>query len=141
MRQYVMKQTSPPFTMLCDTKFVAYTRYHVKCSKAGLLMGLCRAKMNGSLKKAAAKGFGGLGGGPVDGRIDRMPADFLIDEEGKIADVFRAKFADEHMPWKRIEAFIPKGRACRCSRSNCVSESCRRKHEEVKQSFGEIFIG
>lgn len=138
MKQYVMKQTSPPFTMLCDPKREMYTKYHVKCSKRGFKLGVMRAKFNGTLKIGAAKGFQP---GPVDGRVDQMPADFLIDEEGKIVDAFRANFADAHIPWKRIEAFIPKHRQCKCGRSDCLSTNCRQRSDEARQDYGDIFMG
>ena len=59
------------------------------------------------------------------GGMRLLPAQFLIDEEGIIVDLFRANKMGETMPFERIEAFIPREKMCRCNESTCVSTQCR----------------
>ena len=60
-----------------------------------------------------------------------LPADFLIDESGVIVDLFRAESpAKQHMPFERIEAFIPEGKRCRCNKRDCISPTCQRNYVE-----------
>ena len=57
-----------------------------------------------------------------------LPADFLINEDGIIVDIFRAdnNFSSRHMPFERIEAcFIPESKRCKCYRKDCISPACR----------------
>uniref|UniRef100_A0A7R9VL21 Thioredoxin domain-containing protein n=1 Tax=Pseudictyota dubia TaxID=2749911 RepID=A0A7R9VL21_9STRA len=140
MKKYVMKQAKPPFIMLCDTKLVAYKKYNVKHSMRGLKWGLWRFKKSGQAKIAIERGLF-ADPQPVDGKVDRLPADFLIDEEGKVVDKFQAKFANDHIPWKRIEAFIPKEKKCNCKKADCLSAWCKTENAERKKNFAGIFLG
>ena len=38
-----------------------------------------------------------------------MPADFLIDEQGRIIDAYYGDDAGDHIPFERIELFIARG--------------------------------
>ena len=46
----------------------------------------------------------------------QLPADFMIDEDGVIVDLFQAKRFTDHMPFERVEEFIPEEKRCRCNR-------------------------
>ena len=63
----------------------------------------------------------------------QLPADFLIDENGIIVDLFRAKTSDGHMEFQRIEAFIPKDKTCKCNKKDCISPTCRENYEQIRQ--------
>lgn len=39
-----------------------------------------------------------------------VPADFLMDEEGMICDIWYGRDTSDHIPMPRVEAFIQKGR-------------------------------
>ena len=72
----------------------------------------------------------------------QLPADFLIDENGIIVDLFRAKRPQDHMEFDRIEAFIPKDKRCRCNKEDCISPSCRKNYEEIrKEAEAMLFVG
>jgi hypothetical protein len=46
-----------------------------------------------------------------------MPADFLIDESGKIVEAYYGKDAGDHISFERVDYFASKGLANRHSRS------------------------
>ena len=68
----------------------------------------------------------------------QLPADFLIDENGIIVDLFRAQKPQDHMEFDRIEAFIPKDKRCKCNRENCISHSCRQNYEQIKKEAASM---
>lgn len=79
-------------------------------------------------------------GGPL--AQAKLPAIFLIDEEGIIVDLFRAETFDDHMPLERIEAFIPKNRRCKCNRKDCITYRCREVYDDIRQQAeAMIFTG
>ena len=60
-----------------------------------------------------------------------LPADFLINEDGIIVDIFRAdNISSGHMPFSRIEAFIPESKRCKCYRKDCISPACRAHNDK-----------
>lgn len=63
----------------------------------------------------------------------QLPAEFLIDEEGMIFDLFRAKKIDDHMSFERIEAFIPEEKRCACNEPDCISSRCQKEHNELRE--------
>ena len=63
----------------------------------------------------------------------QLPADFLIDENGIIVDLIRAKEIYESMAFERIEAFIPKGKRCKCNKKDCISIRCRENYEQIRK--------
>lgn len=98
MARYVAGQ-EPPFVLVSDPAEENYARYGVGRSKVGFL-----APTNvGGLAKAASAGFLP---GKMEGTIDRIPADFLIDADGVIQDVFYGKTIADHMPFERVDAFL-----------------------------------
>lgn len=79
---------------------------------------------------------------PGNGSHNQLPADFIIDEEGVIVDLFRASSIKDHMPFERIEAFIPENKRCKCYKKDCISRRCREEYEEIKrQSASMLFMG
>eukprot|EP00984_Skeletonema_dohrnii_P006767 scaffold2415_cov98-Skeletonema_dohrnii-CCMP3373.AAC.2 len=63
----------------------------------------------------------------------QLPADFLIDENGIIVDVFRSETPQDHMEFERIEAFIPKEKRCSCNKEDCISPACRETYAQIKK--------
>ncbi len=63
----------------------------------------------------------------------QLPADFLIDENGIIVDLFRAKEIYDSMPFERIETFIPKEKRCKCNKKDCISIRCRENYEQIRK--------
>jgi len=75
------------------------------------------------------------------GKIMQLPADFMIDEDGVIVDLFRAKRATDHMPFERVEEFIPKEKRCQCNGKDCIVPRCRKNHEESRREWEEMYPG
>lgn len=72
----------------------------------------------------------------------QLPADFLIDENGIIVDVCRSKNPQEYMGFERIEAFIPKGKRCKCNKKDCISRTCQENYEQIrKDAESMLFMG
>mmetsp|Transcript_4077 Transcript_4077/g.10365 ORF Transcript_4077/g.10365 Transcript_4077/m.10365 type:complete len:185 (+) Transcript_4077:241-795(+) len=142
MRQFIIKQVSPPFLLLSDAKMDVYKKYCVKTSKAGLMEGIRRftsGKPMSNMKIVEKRGWA-INVAP-EGPQDRLPADFLIDEEGTVVEAFYAESVDQHMPWERIEAFIPESMKCKCNSKDCLSPDCRRANAQIIENFGGIFLG
>lgn len=53
-------------------------------------------------------------------KMRQLPADFLINEDGVIVDLFRAKQMSDHMPFERVEAIIPEEKRCKCNKKDCI---------------------
>ena len=72
----------------------------------------------------------------------QLPADFLIDEEGIIVDVYRSKSINDFMEFERIEAFIPKTKRCKCNRQDCISPLCRQNYHQIrKEAEAMLYVG
>jgi peroxiredoxin len=89
----------PPFTLISDPDEALYRLYGVTAGLAGFLAPSVIPK----LAKAAIHGFWP---GATDGTKTRLPADFLIDEGGVIADLFQGRDIGEHIPIERVEKFL-----------------------------------
>ena len=89
-----------PFSILADPENIAYKLYGIEHSWIGVLKGL--ATRLPTLIKGITKGYVPL---KFKGRIDTMPADFLIDEQGMIQEVYYGKDEGDHMPIEQIKAF------------------------------------
>lgn len=105
IKRYLMRNDNP-FTLLTDPDEMSYENFEVGTScfaASGSLMGVGWVKGF----QASRKGFKVPPLSEIYGSSSRLPAEFLIDEAGKIVDVFRARTLDQFMPWYRIEAFMP----------------------------------
>jgi len=71
----------------------------------------------------------------------QMPADFLIDENGVLFDLFRSTTPQDHMPFDRLEKFIPEGKRCKCNKKDCISTICRETYEEIRKENEAMFGG
>jgi peroxiredoxin len=105
MKKFVGKHETE-FPLLYDPEETVYKQYEIGSSVGGWLVGVfikgvCCCKLFRAMAHGAF-------GGPPDGTATSLPADFLIDEEGIVRDVFLASSIDEHMPWNRIQDFVEK---------------------------------
>jgi len=76
------------------------------------------------------------------GKMARLPADFLIGEDGTIVDLFRATKIPDQMPFERVEAFIPEDKRCKCNMETCISPRCRERHVQMlKQAEAFLHTG
>ena len=96
--RYVGKQ-EPPFPLVCDPQELLYRDFALQTSLAGFLSPATAPKLVQATK------LGYLPGVP-DGSKTRIPGDFLIDEQGLLADVFYGKDIGDHIGFERIDAFL-----------------------------------
>mmetsp|Transcript_44605 Transcript_44605/g.82735 ORF Transcript_44605/g.82735 Transcript_44605/m.82735 type:complete len:162 (-) Transcript_44605:379-864(-) len=67
-------------------------------------------------------------------KVSQMPADFMIDEEGRIVDLFRAEKYSDQVTFDRVEAFIPEDKRCTCKKGECISPRCREEYRKIKEN-------
>jgi len=89
------------FPVIPDPEMKLYKTYGVESSWKAFAKATLRA---GDIAKATAKGF--LPGGKIDGDMNRVPADFLIDAQGVIRTAFYGKDIGDHLETAEVEAFI-----------------------------------
>jgi peroxiredoxin len=92
-------EQNAPFPIVCDPDEKLYALYGVEASLAGFL-----SPKNIPLVAEAMKA--GFGPGTMHGTKTRLPADFLIDEQGVVRETFYAPVIGEHIPFERIDAFL-----------------------------------
>ena len=96
--QYVGRQDAP-FPIIADPEMTFYRRFGVESRWGGMFsLGVIRAAVT-----AFGKGFFP---GKVDGPLHRVPADFLIDADGKIAIAHYGKTIDDHLTLATIEQWL-----------------------------------
>lgn len=89
-----------PFPVIADPRRKLYDMYGVH---ADLLKFAASALHPEKLLQAAKKGFLP---GKVENKVAMIPADFLIDESGKIFLAYYGKDASDHLDASVIESFI-----------------------------------
>jgi peroxiredoxin len=99
MKKYVGKQ-QPPFPLVPDPERKVYARYGVEASGWGMIRGLTRFGDIGRGKEL------GLLHNDPEGETSLLPAEFLIDAEGRIAEAFYAQDIGDHLPFERIDRFV-----------------------------------
>lgn len=92
-------QQKPPFPLLADPHSALYQLYQLETRVKGLLS-IDNAK---EAFQAARLGF--LPGKP-DGPLTRLPADFLIDEEGRLVQCHYSTRVGEHIAWETVLSFV-----------------------------------
>ncbi len=103
MAEYVAGQ-NPPFPLISDPTESLYALYGLENSKKALFS----LKNVPGLAKAAAAGFMAVN---PEGTVDRIPADFLIDENGQIVEVFYGDTIGDHIGMDRVEQFAARAKA------------------------------
>jgi peroxiredoxin Q/BCP len=99
-----------PFRMVADPEGNAHQAFAVSTS----MWGKIRAMM--LRLPALMSGMGMVGmRGMATGNL--MPADFLIDEQGTVAEAYYGKDAGDHIPMQRIERFAARGPTSSLSRN------------------------
>ncbi|WP_111641672.1 peroxiredoxin family protein [Marinimicrobium alkaliphilum] len=104
VRRFVAKHPRP-FTMLADPTLKLYNRYGVEHSTAALLKALI-FKLPRIIKGIAK------GGRPSNNpHLAVVPADFLLDEDGRIEHIWYGRDVSDHIPLETVTRFIDEGRA------------------------------
>lgn len=91
-----------PFPILSDSEGKYYKSYGLSKSVVGMLKGMFTRPIE--MFKGMSKSKSILNG--IDGNLTRMPADFLIDENGIIKELMYARDEGEHMSLDIIKAFV-----------------------------------
>jgi len=91
-----------PFRIAADEAGRAYAAYGIESSFGGKLKGIL-TRIPALLKGLRIVGLSGLRTGNL------MPADFLIDEHGRIVETWYGRDAGDRIPFERIELFIARG--------------------------------
>ena len=97
--EYVGKQNTP-FSIIADPEQRLYNLYGVEISGLGLIRALFKP---GKFKEALNKGFHT---GTMEGPKTRIPADFIIGENGIILKAYYGKDIGDHMPIEMIKEVI-----------------------------------
>lgn len=99
IKEYVGKQ-DVPFSIIADPSMKLYRLYSVELSFIKMILGL----FNFSKLKAAR--MNNFKVGKMDGKLTRVPADFMINEEGKIDIAYYGKDISDHLPIEQIEEYL-----------------------------------
>ncbi|MCH4889674.1 redoxin domain-containing protein [Acidaminobacter sp. JC074] len=99
MNQHVVNQ-SPVFPLFSDPEQIYYKKFGVESSWFAYIRGAIRLK---TLFDAFKKGFFISN---AFGDKATVPADFLIDEEGKIVHAYYGKDISDHLDLELVEAFF-----------------------------------
>jgi peroxiredoxin len=105
--KFIAKQPRP-FRMVADPESRAHQAFGVQSS----LWGKIKAMMLRMRQMFYGLGQVGLRG-MATGNL--MPADFLIDEQGRVIETYYGQDAGDHIPMERLELFVARGIAARAS--------------------------
>jgi peroxiredoxin Q/BCP len=89
-----------PFTIIADPEREVYDLYGLR--RAGIF-GLLHPR---GMERSVRAMFQGHLLGPVDGPLDTVPADFLIDEDGMIAQAYYGSHIGDHIPFRQVESWL-----------------------------------
>lgn len=89
-----------PFPIVADPENLAYKLYGIEHSWLGVLKGMVLRFP--TLLTGLLKGYLPL---KFKGRMDTMPADFLINEDGIIETAYYGKDEGDHLPIEQVKAF------------------------------------
>ncbi|HEX7368903.1 MAG TPA: peroxiredoxin-like family protein [Rhodanobacteraceae bacterium] len=101
VRRFVARKPRP-FTVIADPTSSAHKAYGIERSSWRKWKGVL-TRLPTLLKGLRIVGLAGLN------TTNLMPADFLIDEDGKIVEAYYGGDAGDRIPFERVELFIAKG--------------------------------
>lgn len=90
-----------PFAILADQDNACFKLYEIEHSLPGMLKSMI-VRLPALLDAMLLKGYMPW---RIKGSITRMPADFLIDENGIIQTAYYGKDAGDHLAFSQIKAF------------------------------------
>ena len=105
IRRFVARQPRP-FRMVADPDDAAHRLYGVERSFLGKLIAMMR-RLPAMMRGMREVGMAGMATGNL------LPADFLIDEHGRVVETYYGRDAGDHIPIERIELFVARGLASR----------------------------
>jgi len=89
-------QLRPPYPVLSDPAEAVYDSYGVQRS----LLGALDSRNMPTIRQGLA--MVGLGGLKTDGEFTRMPAEFLLDERGRVVHAHYNAYGSDFMPTERV---------------------------------------
>ena len=95
-----------PFQMVADPHNDAHNRFGIEKSFWGKMKAMM-IRIPAMMRGMRMVGLAGMNTGSL------MPADFLIDESGRIVETYYGSDAGDHIPIERIELFLARGLASR----------------------------
>ena len=101
MLQYVGRQQAP-FPLIPDAGQRLYALYGVKCSVIGFL----KAWMTRLPEITRSVLRLGYFPGSVEGGIHRIPADFVINPQGRITEAYYGRDIGDHLPVERVAQWL-----------------------------------
>lgn len=101
MKEY-LGEDSYPFQFIADPQNKLYNLYGVERS----MLKMMRAMFNGLFTKVSTGTK--LFKKPIkqDGHVDRIPAEFIIDQHGKVVMAHYGKFVGDHVPFGELAKFF-----------------------------------
>ncbi|OGT55849.1 MAG: alkyl hydroperoxide reductase [Gammaproteobacteria bacterium RIFCSPHIGHO2_12_FULL_63_22] len=103
--QFIARQPRP-FLMVADPDSNMHNLFGIERSLWGKLKAMM-IRLPAMMKGMGMVGLAGMKTGSL------MPADFLIDENGRIVEAYYGSDAGDHIPMERIELFLARGIASR----------------------------
>jgi peroxiredoxin len=101
VRRFVARQTRP-FQVVADPTSIAHETYGIERSFWRKLKGIL-TRVSTLIKGLRIVGLAGLN------TTNLMPADFLIDEHGRIAEAYYGSDAGDRIPFEHVELFLARG--------------------------------
>lgn len=98
VRRFVMKRPRP-FRVAAEPARLAYETYGVESSFVGKLKAIV-FRFGTLLRGLRLVGLAGFATNNV------MPADFLIDDKGRIVEAYYGRDAGDRIPFERVESFL-----------------------------------
>jgi peroxiredoxin len=95
-----------PFQMVADQDSKAHQQFGIERSLWGKFKAMM-TRIPAMIRGMRVVGLAGMNTGSL------MPADFLIDENGRIVETYYGTDAGDHIPIERIELFLARGLASR----------------------------
>ncbi|WP_461480662.1 peroxiredoxin family protein [Porticoccus sp.] len=100
LQRYAERHDSP-FPILADEGGVIHRQYRIQHSWLGVFKGML-LRMPALLYAIFKKGYVPL---TIGGRMDTLPADFLVDRNGIIREAFYGRDDGDHLDFARIRQF------------------------------------
>lgn len=92
---------NPPFAVVADPENMAYQAYGVEHSWLGVIKG--SATRFPTMLNALRQGFVPKS---FEGRMDTMPASFIVDQDNKIVLAYYGKDEGDYLPFEQIESLL-----------------------------------
>lgn len=97
---------SIPYTLIADENHLLYTLYGLEKSWSRAMVSMLFPSTYIQARDAYRRGISREGAVAQGSRDDRMPAEFLIDEDGVIRRAFYSSYVGNFMPLVEIEEFL-----------------------------------